>query len=64
MSTDNKDAKTIEQSKLAEAIPPQNSHLQYESRELFQGQNELIITHAEEQYRLRITRHGKLILTK
>ncbi len=42
----------------------QNILMEYKSSELFQGKNELIITHAKEQYRLRITRHGKLILTK
>jgi hemin uptake protein HemP len=41
-----------------------DSLTEYKSSELFQGKNELIIRHAKEQYRLRITRHGKLILTK
>jgi len=34
------------------------------SDELFQGYGELIIVHRNEEYRLRITRAGKLILTK
>jgi hemin uptake protein HemP len=34
------------------------------SDELFQGARELIIRHGREEYRLRITRAGKLILTK
>ena len=34
------------------------------SGELFQGHGELIILHRNEEYRLRITRAGKLILTK
>jgi hemin uptake protein HemP len=34
------------------------------SDELFQGHWELIIVHRNEEYRLRITRAGKLILTK
>jgi hemin uptake protein HemP len=34
------------------------------SVELFQGHGELIILHRNEEYRLRITRAGKLILTK
>jgi len=34
------------------------------SDELFQGHGELIIMHRNEEYRLRITRAGKLILTK
>ena len=35
-----------------------------QSGELFQGARDLIIVHEEEEYRLRITRLGKLILTK
>jgi hemin uptake protein HemP len=34
------------------------------STDLFQGGKELVIRHAGEEYRLRITRTGKLILTK
>jgi hemin uptake protein HemP len=34
------------------------------SDNLFQGLRELIILHRNEEYRLRITRAGKLILTK
>jgi len=34
------------------------------SRELFQGRQEICIEHANQLYRLRITRQGKLILTK
>lgn len=36
----------------------------WNSDELFSGQRELIIQHQGEQYRLRITRQEKLILTK
>lgn len=35
-----------------------------DSEALFKGQRELIIAHQGEAYRLRITRHDKLILTK
>jgi len=35
-----------------------------ESRHLFQGNNEIVIVHQKEEYNLRITRNGKLILTK
>lgn len=35
-----------------------------ESCDIFKGCNEIIILHAGEQYRLRITRAGKLILNK
>lgn len=31
---------------------------------LFQGSQEILISHNSEQYRLRITKNGKLILTK
>ncbi len=34
------------------------------SADLFQGGKELVIRHGGEEYRLRITRTGKLILTK
>lgn len=34
------------------------------SEELFEGLQELIIIHADEEYRLRITASNKLILTK
>jgi len=34
------------------------------SRELLGDAQELIIVHSGEEYRLRITRNGKLILTK
>lgn len=34
------------------------------SEELFAGANEVLILHAGEEYRLRITKNGKLILTK
>lgn len=34
------------------------------SEELFQGQREVLIQHAGELYRLRLTRNGKLILNK
>ncbi|MDI1264666.1 MAG: hemin uptake protein HemP [bacterium] len=35
-----------------------------ESRELFAAEREIIITHGEERYRLRLTSQNKLILTK
>jgi hemin uptake protein HemP len=34
------------------------------SEELFGGANEVIIRHAGEEYRLRVTKNDKLILTK
>jgi hemin uptake protein HemP len=35
-----------------------------ESNHLFQGHSEIVIVHQNEEYSLRITRNGKLILTK
>lgn len=37
---------------------------QSRSEDLLQGRRELLIRHGEEQYRLRLTRMNKLILTK
>jgi hemin uptake protein HemP len=34
------------------------------SRDLMQGQREIVIRHGEEAYRLSVTRSGKLILRK
>lgn len=36
----------------------------FDSRELFAGRTEICIAHEDAVYRLRITRAGKLILTK
>jgi len=38
--------------------------LRIESNHLFQGNTEIVIVHQNEEYNLRITRNGKLILTK
>lgn len=38
--------------------------LRVSSRQLFDGQNEIVIEHQGDDYRLRITSNGKLILTK
>ena len=35
-----------------------------ESNHLFQGNSEIVIVHQNQEYNLRITRNGKLILTK
>ena len=37
---------------------------QSRSEDLLQGRRELLIRHGDEQYRLRLTRMNKLILTK
>ena len=53
--------------------PPENSppkidqdpaDIQWDSTELLQGQQEVLIRHGETTYRLRATRQGKLILHK
>lgn len=38
--------------------------LRVSSSELLAGGRELVIVHAEQEYRLRLTSQGKLILTK
>ena len=38
--------------------------LRIESQRLFQGNSEIVIVHYGEEYSLRITKNGKLILTK
>ncbi len=38
--------------------------LKIDTKELFKTQNEIIIIHRGEEYRLRITSNDKLILTK
>lgn len=43
---------------------PLSTKRRVSSGELMAGQKELLIEHAGEEYRLRITSKGKLILTK
>lgn len=38
--------------------------LRIESQRLFRGNSEIVIVHHDEEYSLRITKNGKLILTK
>ena len=40
------------------------SRVRVSSREIFRGQREIVILHGDHEYRLRITRADKLILTK
>lgn len=42
----------------------QASRQRVDSRELLQGERELIIQHGDQEYRLRHTQNDKLILTK
>lgn len=49
----------------ATATPsPTHHERRIESCKLLGGHHEVIILHAGEEYRLRLTRQGKLILTK
>ena len=43
---------------------PSGKKPRIESNHLFQGNSEVVIVHQKEEYNLRITRNGKLILTK
>jgi len=47
----------------SKAVGSSNPHV-ITSEVLFNGARELLIKHANESYRLRITNQGKLILTK
>lgn len=42
----------------------ENSNRKLNTNDLFDGENEITIEHKSEEYRLRITSNGKLILTK
>jgi hemin uptake protein HemP len=43
---------------------PQNGAQRIDSHRLLAGARELVIDHAGQEYRLRLTRNDKLILTK
>lgn len=44
--------------------PRRSERTSVRSEELFRGAQELVIVHGNEEYRLRVTKTGKLILTK
>ena len=48
----------------ASSIAAADQKLRIESSHLFQGEREIVIVHRTKEYSLRITRNGKLILTK
>ncbi|WAK03688.1 hemin uptake protein HemP [Methylobacter sp. YRD-M1] len=52
------------QSLLTEDHESAHERRRFSSRELFGTQNEIVIDHHDDEYRLRITSNGKLILTK
>lgn len=43
---------------------PENNPVVIDSKALFRNTNEVLIVHQGTEYRLRITRYGKLILNK
>jgi len=47
-----------------QSSPGKTMKRSYDSQELFRGRQEILIEHSGDAYRLRITRQGKLILTK
>jgi hemin uptake protein HemP len=48
----------------AASMAPVDKKPRIESAHLFQGEREIVIVHQTKEYSLRITRNGKLILTK
>jgi hemin uptake protein HemP len=48
----------------AASIAPVDKKPRIKSAHLFQGEREIVIVHQTKEYSLRITRNGKLILTK
>jgi hemin uptake protein HemP len=55
---ENKDAGAAAQRSLDEALP------EYDTGTLFAGRREIVIRHAGADYRMKITKQGKLILNK
>jgi hemin uptake protein HemP len=53
-----------EQSTVARVAALRDKKPRIQSDSLFQGKSEVVIVHQKEEYNLRITRNGKLILTK
>lgn len=45
-----------------DSMPPRSASV--DSHQLLRGRRELVIDHSGQQYRLRLTRNDKLILTK
>jgi hemin uptake protein HemP len=59
--------RNVKDSRNGDAIPPEdtlNDRRRLSSSVLFGTRNEIVIVHNDEEYRLRITSNGKLILTK
>ncbi len=47
-----------------EVASPRQPQDRYDTQTLFGGRREILVQHGDQLYRLRITRQGKLILTK
>ena len=45
-------------------LPSEDSLPEYDTQTLFAGRREIVIRHAGADYRMKITRQGKLILNK
>lgn len=48
----------------SDAGSPKTPARRFSSEVLFEGRTEIVIDHRGEEYRLRLTKSGKLILTK
>jgi hemin uptake protein HemP len=56
--------KPLSEDKAVSKTHAQNRMKRWTSQELFAGERELLIMHADSEYRLRLTSQGKLVLTK
>lgn len=64
MTSDSQPEKAAQSGNLPALKGDGSAHPQITSEELFAGRQEIEIRHAGENYRLRITKNGKLILHK
>lgn len=53
-----------QENKAEQSCAPKSTIRRLESRRFFEGDSEVIILHGEGEYRLRVTKSNKLILTK
>jgi hemin uptake protein HemP len=58
----NSQSRAVEQRQEFTEVPA--PPIRYTSESLFHGRNEVLINHAGQEYRLRVTRQNRLILTK
>lgn len=50
--------------KVQASLPSEDSLPEYDTQTLFAGRREIVIRHAGADYRMKITKQGKLILNK